>query len=190
METRLGLLSSCPWLKWRGSCSTGYAEVCRVVLFRRTTSRLHLEGILWNFWASQLEGLFRKLEWLCEMKDERIRGLNRNLNDGWYFRKLEVISQVGPFRKLVRNLICNCEIGFWSCEMAHVCLGGVSQVAKIFASWIVNLGNLALRISQVGPHFRKLKYCYIFHAFSSFLVFYGFPPIPLKFLLILIIQKV
>ena len=29
------------------------------------------------------------------MKNERTRGLNRNLNDGWYFRKLEVILQVG-----------------------------------------------------------------------------------------------
>ena len=84
------------------------------------------------------------------MKNERIRGLNRNLNDGWYFRKLEVISQVGPFCKLVRNLIRSCEIGFWSCEMAHVWLGGVSQVAKIFTSWIVDLRDLALRISQVG----------------------------------------
>ena len=64
------------------SCSTGYMEVCEVVLFRRKTSKLPLEGILWNFWASQLGGLFHKLEWLCEMKNERIRGLNRNLNYG------------------------------------------------------------------------------------------------------------
>ena len=89
-----------------------FHRVRGVLLFRCTTSGLPMEGILYNFWASQLGGFFYKLEWLCEMKNERIRGLNRNLNDDWYFRKLEVISQVGPFRKLVRNLICNCEIGF------------------------------------------------------------------------------
>ena len=48
--------------------------------------------------ASQLIGFFRNLEWMCEMKIEDIRGLNRNLNDGWYFRKLLGI------RKLVRKL--------------------------------------------------------------------------------------
>ena len=115
METRLRHLLSWPWLKWRGSCSIGYMEVRGVVLFKRTTSRLPMEGILWNFWASQLGGLSHNLEWLCEMKNERIRGLNRNLNDGCYSRKLEWI------RKLIRT----CEIGYWTCEMAHVCLGGV-----------------------------------------------------------------
>ena len=32
-------------MKWRGSYSIGYAEVSEVVLFRRTTSGLSLEGI-------------------------------------------------------------------------------------------------------------------------------------------------
>ena len=47
-----------------------------------------------RFWASQLGGFFRKLKWLWEVKNERIRGLNRNLNDGCYFHKLEVILQL------------------------------------------------------------------------------------------------
>ena len=126
-----GLLSFWLWLKWRGSCSTGYTETRGVVLFRRMTSGLPLEGILWNFWASQVGGLFRKLEWLCKIKNERIKGLNRNLNDDWHFRKLEVISQLGS---QLRNWIFKLQN---STCVPTKCFAAM----KIFTSWIVNLRN-------------------------------------------------
>ena len=51
-------------------------------LFRRTTSGLLMEEMLWNLGFRNLMRLFRNLEWLCEMKMEEIRGLNMDLNFG------------------------------------------------------------------------------------------------------------
>ena len=70
----------------------------RCFLFRRTTSGLPMEEMLWNLGLRNLIGLFRNLEWVCEMKMEEIRGLNMDLNDGWHFRKFSGI------RKLIRKL--------------------------------------------------------------------------------------
>ena len=129
MEMGFGLLSSWPWLKWRGSCSRGYADVCGVVFFRRTSSGLPLERILWDFWALQLGGLFRKLKWLYEMKNEKIKGLNRHLNDGWYFCNLEVISQFGSqLDSQLRNWILKLQNGT---RVLRRCFAAV----KIFATW-------------------------------------------------------
>ena len=82
MDMRCGLFLSWPWLKWRGLCSTRCVEVCGVVLLQTH-----------NFWASnsriwgtlQLTRLFCNLKGLCDMKMEKIRGLNMNLNVGWHF---------------------------------------------------------------------------------------------------------
>ena len=155
MKTRCRLLLSWPWLKWRGLCSTRCVEVCGVVLLQTH-----------NFWASnsriwgtlQLTRLFCNLKGLCDMKMEKIRGLNMNLNVGWHFHKLAWI------RKLVRKLpifatwFTGCETWNWTYEMAHVCLEVLSQAPKIFTSWIVDLWIWALRISQVGPYFHKLEF--------------------------------
>ena len=58
---------------------------------------------------------------LYKMKNERIRGLNRNLNDGWYFRKLEVISQlgskVGPFSQV--GLQLDLQLRNWTLKLRN-----------------------------------------------------------------------
>ena len=95
IETRCRILLSWPWLKWRGLCSTGCAEVCGVVLLQTHDLWASNSGILG---ASQLIGLFRNLKGLCEMKMEEIRGLNMDLNDGWHFCKFLGIH------KLIRKL--------------------------------------------------------------------------------------
>ena len=176
IETRCRILLSWPWLKWRGLCSTGCAEVCGVVLLQ--THNLWVSNSrIWG--ALQLTGLFCNLKGLCKMKMEKIRGLNMNLNDSWHFHKLHGI------RKLVRKLphfstwfaswFAGCENGFWTCEMAHVCLEVLSQAPKIFASWIVDLRIWALRISQVGPYFHKLEFQLAkFSQIEILLCFLGF----------------
>ena len=59
-------------------------------------SGLPMEEMLWNLGLRNLIGLFRNLEWLCEMKMEEIRGLNMDLNDGWHFRKFPGIRKLIP----------------------------------------------------------------------------------------------
>ena len=100
---------------------------------------------------------FSQVEMVVRKKIEKIRGLNRPLNDNWHFRNSKVILKLEGhfiswrwFRILIHNLFRSYEIGFWRCEMAHMCLEGVFVAAKIFATWRLNLRNFALRISQLG----------------------------------------
>ena len=69
----------------------------RCFLFRCKTSGLPMDKMLWNLGLCNLIGLFRNLEWLCEMKMEEIRGLNMDLNDGWHFRKFLGIHKLPHF---------------------------------------------------------------------------------------------
>ena len=69
------------------------AEMERLVFYRVRRVVLLQTHDLWAFnfgiWgASQLIRLFHNLKGLCEMKMEKIRGLNINLNVGWHFFKL------------------------------------------------------------------------------------------------------
>ena len=177
MDMRCGLFLSWPWLKWRGLCSTGWAEVREVVLLQTH----NLWASYYRIWgASQLIGLFRNMKGLCEMKMEKIRGLNMNLNIGWHFWKLAWIRKLVHKLPLFATWFTGCETWNWTCEMAHVCLEVLSQAPKIFASWIVDLRIWALRISQVGPYFHKLEFqlakfsqIEILLYFSGFFSFFG-----------------
>ena len=81
-----------------GLCSTRCMfGARRCFLFRRTTSGLLMEEILWNLGLRNLIGIFHNLEWLCEMKIEEIRGLNMDLNNGWHFRMFPGIRKLPHF---------------------------------------------------------------------------------------------
>ena len=83
-------------------------------------------------WISQVQMQFVKIlqveivhfaSWICDFATWR------------WFRNLEMISQLGDdfvtwfvAWRWFRNLICSCENGIWTCEVAHVCLQVVSQV--------------------------------------------------------------
>ena len=155
METGFGLLSSWPWLKWRGSCSKGYAEVRGVVFFRRTCSRLLLERVLSNSWISQLEELFRKLKWLCETKIEKNRGLNRPLNDDWHFRSLRPFLNLKVISQPNSQLISQQQNWVLRMQNGTRVPRGCFAVAKIFTTWRLNLQNFALRILQLGSQLQN-----------------------------------
>ena len=95
-------------------------------------------------WISQVQMQFVKIlqveivhfaSWICDFATWR------------WFRNLEMISQLGDdfvtwfvAWRWFRNLICSCENGIWTCEVAHVRLQVVSQLRN-FRKLISQLRN-------------------------------------------------
>ena len=95
----------------------------------------------------------------------------------------QIGSQVAPFCNLIhklRNLKLNLQ------NDTRV-LGDAFAGYENFRKLNSGLANLSFEDFASWPPFSQVE---ILLCFSPYLVLYGFPPIPLKFLLIFIIQKV